>query len=103
MNIKEIFGENLKRYRKMSGMTQEELSERLDITPNHLSRIENGKSFITAECLDSLCGIFKITPATLFYTSPEIFGDEILFSKIDALIDEETKLFSSRLKERIRK
>ena len=71
MNTKEIFGENLKYFRKQKQITQEELSERLGITPNHLSRIENGKSFITAELLDTLCVVFEITPAVFFYTPHE--------------------------------
>lgn len=103
MNSKEIFGINLKHFRKLNDFTQEELSERLDITPAHLSRIENGKSFVTAELLDSLCLIFNISPATFFYTTQEFSGDDSLFSKIDTIIDEELKHMGIKLKERIRK
>lgn len=103
MNSKEIFGINLRHFRKLNDFTQEELSERLDITPAHLSRIENGKSFVTAELLDSLCLIFNISPATFFYTTQEFSGDDSLFSKIDTIIDEELKHMGIKLKERIRK
>ena len=103
MNSKEIFGINLRHFRKLNDFTQEELSERLDITPAHLSRIENGKSFVTAELLDSLCLIFNISPATFFYTTQEFSGDDSLFSKIDNIIDEELKHMGIKLKERIRK
>ena len=103
MNSKEIFGINLRHFRKLNNLTQEELSERLDITPAHLSRIENGKSFVTAELLDSLCLIFNISPATFFYTTQEFSGDDSLFSKIDTIIDEELKHMGIKLKERIRK
>ncbi|MCR4822138.1 MAG: helix-turn-helix domain-containing protein [Treponema sp.] len=103
MNVKEIFGENLKHLRKLNKVTQEELSERLEITPGHLSRIENGKSFVTAELLDALCVIFSITPATFFYTPQEFSGDDSLFTQIDSIIDEEVKSFTLKLKEKIRK
>lgn len=103
MNSKEIFGINLRHFRKLNKLTQEELSEKLGVTAIHLSRIENGKSFITAELLDSLCLIFNLSPATFFYTTQEFSGDDSLFAKIDFIIDEELKQLGIDLKERIRK
>lgn len=103
MNVKAIFGENLKHFRKLHKITQEELAEKLDIIPTHLSRIENGKSFVTAELLDALCVIFDISPASFFYTQKEFAGDDSLFAKIDAVIDEELKEWGIQLKKKIRK
>ena len=102
MNVKELFGENLKHFRKINKITQEELSERLQITPNHLSRIENGKSFVTAELLDALCVIFNVSPASFFYTPQEFFGDDSLYAKIDTIIDAELQKLGIHLKEKIR-
>jgi len=102
MNVKNIFGRNLKHFRKINGYTQENLSEKLGITPTHLSRIENGFSFVTAELLDALCVIFDISPATFFYTTQEFSGDDSLFSKIDEIIDEEIKRFALVTKCKIR-
>ena len=103
MNSKEIFGINLRHFRKLNNLTQEELSEKLGVTAIHLGRIENGKSFVTAELLDSLCLIFNISPATFFYTTQEFSGDDSLFAKIDNIIDDELKHVGIKLKERIRK
>ncbi len=103
MDVKRIFGANLKHYRKLNKISQEELSEKLEITPGHLSRIENGKSFVTAELLDALCVIFNITPATFFYTPREFSGDDSLFTKIDSVIDEELAKLGIHLKEMIRR
>lgn len=83
-------------------MTQEELSEKLEITSIHLGRIENGKSFVTAELLDSLCIIFNVSPATFFYTAQEFSGDDSLFAKIDSIIDTEVAIFEKRIKEKIK-
>ena len=93
MSVKNIFGENLKQFRKSNKITQEELSEKLSITQTHLSRIENGKSFVTAELLDLLCGIFNISPATFFYTTRELSGDHSFFAKMDSVIDSELQQF----------
>ena len=103
MNVKGIFGENLKHFRKLHKITQEELSERLEITPTHLSRIENGKSFVTADLLDALCVIFDISPATLFLTPQEFTTDDSFFIKIDSVIDDELAKLGIHLKEKIRK
>nr|WP_318693549.1 helix-turn-helix transcriptional regulator [uncultured Treponema sp.] len=102
MNSKEIFGENMKHFRKLNNLTQEQLSEKLNITPQHLSRIENGKSFVTAELLDSLCIIFNVSPATFFYTAQEFSGDASLFARIDSIIDEELDKLGKEIKEKIR-
>jgi transcriptional regulator with XRE-family HTH domain len=42
MNVKAIFGANLKIYRKEKKLSQEQLSEKVDITVKHLSEIERG-------------------------------------------------------------
>lgn len=102
MNVKKLFGTNLKHFRKLHDFTQEELAEKLGIIPTHLSRIENGKSFVTAELLDSLCVIFDISPAAFFYTSQEFSGDDSLFSKIDLVIDSELEKLNKCLKKKIR-
>ena len=102
MNSKEIFGENMKHFRKLNNLTQEQLSEKLNIAPQHLSRIENGKSFVTAELLDSLCIIFNVSPATFFYTAQEFSGDDSLFARIDSIIDHELDKLGKEIKEKIR-
>ncbi len=38
--IRKIFSKNLKRLRKRSGLTQEELAEKLDITPRYIQHLE---------------------------------------------------------------
>lgn len=102
MDVKHIFGNNLRHFRKLHDLTQEELAEKLGIIPTHLSRIETGKSFVTAELLDALCVIFRISPASFFYTPQEFTGDDSLFAKIDTVIDTELEKLGTHLKERIR-
>lgn len=102
MNSKEIFGHNLRHFRKLNKLTQEELSEKLGVTALHLGRIENGKSFVTAELLDSLCIIFNVSPATFFYTAQEFSGDDSLFARIDSIIDDELDKLGKEIKEKIR-
>jgi transcriptional regulator with XRE-family HTH domain len=51
MDIKVIFGENLKFYRKTKHLSQEQLSEKVDISVKHLSSIERGSNFISSDLL----------------------------------------------------
>lgn len=38
-----VLGNNIREYRSMIGMTQEDLSKRVGITPKYLSRLESGQ------------------------------------------------------------
>jgi len=66
MDIKQIFGKNLKKYRKAAGYTQMELSAMLDIEQKHISFIESGNSFPSAALISKIVDIFKIQPKNLF-------------------------------------
>ncbi len=57
---KELFGKRLKEIRTKRGMTQEELSNLLDIEWQHVSRLENGKNFPSCNILLSIANIFDI-------------------------------------------
>ena len=60
-----IIGERLKKARKSKHMTQEELSEKLDMSVAFLSRIECGSSFISLKRLDQICEILGITKGSI--------------------------------------
>ena len=90
-NIPVIFGNNLRKYRKQQGFTQEQLSEKLGITQKHLSIIETGTQFVSAGLLGKIVVVLKIPPAALFeyeisYNTTEIY--ESLCSYIDNRFDD---------------
>ena len=84
MEIKVLFGANLKHYRKAKRLSQEQLSEKVDISVKHLSKIERGLTFVSSELLEKLSFHLDISVATLFCTKNEIKIDNILevFDKI---------------------
>ena len=65
LNSKE-FGKNIRTRRKALGMTQAKLAELLDVSPNHISSIETGKSEASIKIIILLCDILKVTPDNLF-------------------------------------
>lgn len=58
-------GEKIKRLRKASDMSQQELADYLEINRNHLSRIETNKSDVTSVILKKLSMLFEINVNSL--------------------------------------
>ena len=88
LNVKKIFGDNVKYYRKKMGLSQEQLSEILEISPNHLSVIETGGKFVTSRLLEKMVFVFKIPPSLLFY-SPLLQNPNVTSKQISQIIKEE--------------
>ena len=101
-NIKAIFGTNIKYYRKKQQLTQEQLAEKLGITNKHLSTIETGANFVSADLLEKLTQQFLVSASALFYSNEEIYTDDSFLSKIDRIIEDECLKISSEIKTRIR-
>ena len=53
--------------RKEKNLTQEQLGERLGVSPKSISRWENGKTMPDYTLLDSLCGVLGITINEFYY------------------------------------
>lgn len=54
-------GKFIKRERLKINLTQEQLAEKVNITPNHLSAIERGVSGVSLETAKKLCDEFNIS------------------------------------------
>ena len=65
-SVPQLFGGNVRKYRKQAGLTQEQLSERLDITQKHLSIIETGPQFASAALIEKIADVLQVSPAELF-------------------------------------
>ena len=55
-----ILGQNIREIRTNLNLTQDEFSEKLDITPNHLSKIENGNVGVTVDTIINICKIIVL-------------------------------------------
>jgi transcriptional regulator with XRE-family HTH domain len=64
-------GANIQAARERAGYTQEELSEVLNITPNHMSAIERGASGISLELLRRVCRLLGISADCIIFGSME--------------------------------
>ena len=66
MNAKEI-GKRIERLRKKSGMTQQMLAEKLDVTDKAVSKWENGAGYPDITVLPKLASLFGITVDFLMF------------------------------------
>ena len=86
MNVKGIFGANIKFYRKEKKLSQEQLSEKVDITVKHLSEIERGIVFASAGLLEKLAENLEIPIFAFFLTGNGIYYDKIMLDRIEKII-----------------
>jgi transcriptional regulator with XRE-family HTH domain len=61
-----LLGQAVKRLRGWNKWTQESLAEKLEISANFLSNIENGKAWVSPRTVSKLALIFKVEPYELF-------------------------------------
>lgn len=98
-DIDKIFGKILRDFRIKSGLTQEQLSEKLGISLKYISRIENGNNGIKTQTLIKYMNILEITPNVLykdFLTTPRVKENIELAEKLNSLPDEK-KIFVSAI------
>ena len=94
MNVKKIFGENLRYYRKQKNLTQEEFAELVGIGVIHAGNLERGEKFISAELLEEISKKLEVPPSNLFYSAEfdQIENNDldkignVDFDKIDKII-----------------
>ena len=62
-----MLSERIYQFRRKSGLSQEQLAEKLNISQRTLSGIECGANFLTAQTLNKIFEVLEITPDDLFY------------------------------------
>ena len=76
MALQNIFIGNMKKYRKLAGITQEKLAELCDTDPCYIGQIETGRRFPSIAYIERIVVALSIAPYQLFY-------DEISLIKKD--------------------
>jgi transcriptional regulator with XRE-family HTH domain len=61
-----IFAKNMKEYRRKSGLTQEKLAEKVDVSTHHIGMIELARSFPTLDLVERIAGVLDIEIYRLF-------------------------------------
>jgi len=66
MDLRELFIQNLKLYRKMRGISQMKLAELCDSSAGYIGQIEIGNKFPSIEMIDKISCALGIKPYLLF-------------------------------------
>lgn len=66
----ETVGSNVRRWRELRGLTQEQLAAEADISMRHMGRIERGEGNPTVDVLERLANVLDLK-------APHLFDDEI--------------------------
>lgn len=59
---KKLVGKRIRHRREVAGFSQEQLAEKMELSTNHISGMECGKSLLTTSRLMDLCDILGGTP-----------------------------------------
>ncbi len=94
MNIKKNLGKKIKEKRLERQLTQEQLAEKIGISPKSLSQIELGNNFVSAENLELICKALVISPKVLFDFDDIELNNEECIEYINKKIKTNNKLLS---------
>ncbi|MBI5139472.1 helix-turn-helix transcriptional regulator [Candidatus Nomurabacteria bacterium] len=87
---KELLGARIKELRKLRGLSQDQLSEKINIDPKHLSRIEVGKSYPSLDTLEKIAKTLSVEIKDLFEFMHQTENKE-LHQNINKLLKEADK------------
>lgn len=66
VNLKQIFGKNIKYFRFEKKLTQEEFAEQVNLNPSYVSELECGKYGPTFEKVEEIAKALNVEPHILF-------------------------------------
>jgi transcriptional regulator with XRE-family HTH domain len=66
VSLREIFGSNLRHYRKARGLKQRELAERLGLSVNMVGNMERGEAAPSFETIEKIAAALEVPEAALF-------------------------------------
>jgi transcriptional regulator with XRE-family HTH domain len=84
---KKFLGARIKELRKAKRLSQEQLSDKINIDPKHLSRIEVGNSYPSLDTLDNISKALGIEMKDIFEFAHEATSRQVK-SEINKLVQE---------------
>lgn len=66
VNLKQIFGKNVRYYRFEKNLTQEKFAEQVELNASYVSELESGKYGPTFEKVEDIAKVLGIKPYLLF-------------------------------------
>ena len=73
MELRKIFIDNIKKYRKINGFSQMVLAEKCKTSTSYLGEIEIGKKFPSIEMIQKIAEALDVPPYKLFIDKDDIY------------------------------
>lgn len=73
--LKHIFGKNLKYYRYLKGITQEDLAEYTNLNASYISELESGKYGTTFDKIELFSEILEVEPYKFFQETKDTYKE----------------------------
>ncbi len=89
---KSQIGQQIKRAREQARLTQEELSEILDCSPQYISLLENGRYNISVKMLRTLCTALNVSSDSILFPESGKNSLSIISYKCSSLSEEQYRL-----------
>ena len=74
MSIREVLAHNLRRYRALRGLSQEELAHRADIDRTYISSLERQQYGATIDVVEKLADVLEVSVSDLLKPEDESSG-----------------------------
>lgn len=105
MEIKKLFGRNLRKYRKERSLSQEALAEMAGVSVKHIGALEGGSSFVSAELLQTFCAVFKLPAHSFFLEEGSLSLQDFPMEQIDQIVRglllRDANIISNEIKQKI--
>ena len=72
-DIRQVLANNMKKYRKMQGISQAKLAEKINSATNYIAMIEIGKKFPSPNMLERIAQALNVDTPELFTTQTVAF------------------------------
>ena len=99
MDVKKLFGTNLRERRRQCGLSQEELAEKAEVSAKHIGALETGVSFVSAPLLESLSQILDLPIYAFFLPQDALEKNQLVSKELLLSMDKMLLQFSNELKE----
>lgn len=87
-DIRKYFGNNLKRFRKLKGLSQEKFAEMIGVDTSTLSKIECCKNYPNRSTIEKIVDVLNIPPYLLYVTNEANFNPDKAYIEILELLKE---------------
>lgn len=65
MDLREVFARNLRQFRQVAGLSQEELADAASINRTYLSKLETAQTYAGLEIIGKLAKVLQVEPHEL--------------------------------------